>query len=43
MQRLIAENIYERINITDYQAVCKAETGDHSPANILRAVSYQNL
>lgn len=38
MQRLIAENIYEEVNITDYQAVCHQDKDEGNPANILRAV-----
>lgn len=38
MQRLISENIYEEVNITDYQAVCHQDKNENNPANILRAV-----
>lgn len=41
MQRLISENIYEEVNITDYQAVCHQDKMEGSPANILRAVSVE--
>lgn len=38
MQTLISENIYEEVNITDYQAVCKMNINDGNPANILQTV-----
>lgn len=38
MQRLVAELIYEQVNITDYQAVCKHNTNEGNPANILQTV-----
>lgn len=39
MQHLIFENIYEEINITDYQAVCEDPSNEGSPANILQTVN----
>lgn len=39
MQRLIAEKIYQKVRITDYQAVCFERKNDGSPGNILRTVS----
>lgn len=42
MQRLIAENVYEEVNITDYQAVCHQDASPNNPANMLRAVCQNN-
>ncbi|XP_031633434.1 voltage-dependent calcium channel subunit alpha-2/delta-3 isoform X3 [Contarinia nasturtii] len=36
MQNLVAENIYEGVNITDYQGVCTQDVPEGSPANILQ-------
>lgn len=38
MQSLVIENIYEEVNITDYQAVCYMSINDGNPANILQTV-----
>lgn len=40
MRRLIAENIYEEVNVTDYQAVCEKNKNENSPANYLRTVNH---
>lgn len=39
MQSLVSENIYEEVNITDYQGVCYANTNEGNPGNILQTVS----
>lgn len=39
MQSLVSENIYEEVNITDYQGVCNAKTSEGNPANVLQTVS----
>ncbi|XP_055322700.1 voltage-dependent calcium channel subunit alpha-2/delta-3 isoform X3 [Sitodiplosis mosellana] len=36
MQSLVIENIYEEVNITDYQGVCYMSINDGNPANILQ-------
>lgn len=36
MERLVAEQIYQPINITDYQAVCFDDKNRNSPGNVLR-------
>lgn len=41
MQSLVSENIYEEVNITDYQGVCNADTNGGNPANILQTVSVR--
>lgn len=38
MQRLVSENIYEEVNITDYQGVCYKTINEGNPANILQTV-----
>lgn len=38
MQTLISENIYEEVNVTDYQGVCTINMNDGNPANILQTV-----
>lgn len=38
MQRLVYENIYEEVKITDYQSVCDESINEGNPANILRTV-----
>lgn len=38
MERLVLENIYEEVNVTDYQAVCYMNTNEGNPANILQTV-----
>lgn len=38
MQRLVSENIYEEVNVTDYQGVCYMNTNEGNPANILQTV-----
>lgn len=38
MQRLVTENVYEEVNVTDYQGVCYVNTNDGNPANILQTV-----
>lgn len=43
MERLVIENVYEEVNITDYQAVCYINMNDGSPANILQTVNIQTL
>lgn len=43
MQSLVMENIYEEVNITDYQGVCYMNINDGNPANILQTVSYIDL
>lgn len=43
MQRLVSENIYEEINITDYQGVCFMNLNDGNLANILQTVGITHL
>lgn len=43
MQRLVSENIYEEVNVTDYQAVCDESINEGNPANILQTVSDLNI
>lgn len=38
MQSLVSENIYQEVNITDYQGVCFVNTNEGNPANILQTV-----
>lgn len=38
MQSLVLENIFEEVNVTDYQSVCYMYTNEGNPANILQTV-----
>lgn len=40
MERLVTENVYEEVNITDYQAVCYNHINEGNPANILKTVIF---
>lgn len=43
MDRLVTENIFQEVEITDYQAVCFERKNDGSPANGLRTVNNSSL
>lgn len=39
MKRLVEEEVFQKVSITDYQAVCFEEKKKQSPANRLQSVS----
>lgn len=40
MQNLVNENIYDEVNVTDYQGVCEDNINEGNPASILQTVRF---